>query len=105
MKTKKLTVKVQGVIIDISGSPSITGAENSCGVYRPLISQIILDTSLKKDRQGEVLVHEIFEVIRNLQCMQINHNEMSALTTAFHQVLVDNPKLFGKIILGKPILE
>lgn len=54
------------------------------------------DKNIPLSQQEDTLLHEIFEAIRDLTCVTIDHATLSVIATVLYQVLRDNNLDFRK---------
>jgi len=71
--------------------------EGTAGTCRTQALEIEIDDAIPVSAQEEALVHEIIEAINYHYELELEHNKITVLGAALHQVLAENPHLtFGQ---------
>ena len=58
--------------------------------------KIWIDTTVHQQQQEETLIHEIIETIDTMCELNLEHPDMSVLSTSLYQVLKENKLTFGE---------
>jgi len=69
---------------------SLTGNEGN-GCYR--LGKIIISSECCKERQEHTLFHEIMEIINDHQELQLPHQMISSISTAWYAIFKENDLL------------
>lgn len=97
MDLKKIKkIKIGGHQYELIAKDGTTATEGSIGACYITALKISIDTAVPQSLQNEVLMHEIIEAINHNHELELEHDQITSLSTALHQVFVDNPQLCFK---------
>ncbi len=82
-------VKIGGLIFDVNYD-SIAADRDVFGEISFMQQKITIDSGIKPDKQEETLIHEIVEAINSSYAIGLEHDKLTVLAYALHQVLKDN---------------
>lgn len=74
---------------------------NGGGECAPAALRICIDPNLPPTRQGENLLHEIFEALKYHLALEMPHDKLSACSEGLFAVMQDNRELFTEKIIGR----
>jgi len=94
------SVKVGAFIIAVNRDPFLMASREAYGEYHPSKLEIVLDTNLNKQKEGETLLHEMLEAIDAIYDIELDHHKLSLMATALHQVVIENPNIFKELRNG-----
>lgn len=92
-------VRILGTDMPITISATLLEDE-ALGTYSPVRAEIEIYRDVTPQNAGEILVHEILEAISYKLELKLKHQQISAVASALHQAMRDNPHLFGRIAGG-----
>lgn len=87
------TVKIGGHIYQVKTSSTLARDSDVHGSSCGNALEITIDTTIPKQNQESVLLHEIIEQINYRYELRLEHRQISVLESAIYQVIRDNPDL------------
>jgi hypothetical protein len=88
-------VKIGGKIYEVSftnltsGSNKIYGGQSA--IFRHWIK---IQCDMPQAQKEETFLHEMIELIGEMNDLQLNHTQVSTLSNSLYQVIVDNEEIF-----------
>ena len=80
-----------------------TWAESGMGrCYLPKL-EILINKEMSPDIQGSTLIHELMHMIADMHSIEINEQQIDALTLGIYSFIKENPKMIDNIIKGKSL--
>lgn len=67
--------------------------DNNLGTHSGTFLKIWLETNMSLSMQEDVFFHELVEAINFQYNIELNHHQVSLVSSAFYQVLTDNQML------------
>lgn len=87
-------IKMGGYTIQVEQVHDLMNDRQELGVYYPRTQTINMDADCTDQLKDEILIHELLEAIKFHYNLELEHHELSIISTVLHQVLRDNKLVF-----------
>jgi hypothetical protein len=84
--------------------PITEGSSADCGAYDPTTGRIQVAPGMSPSVQGTIALHEITEAINDHLELRLKHRQVTAISQAFYEMIVNNPEFIIGLIARKPIM-
>lgn len=88
-------IKIGGYIVSVEFVNNLMTDWQHNGEYHPRIQTIKIDKDCSEQQKEETFLHELLEAITSIYDIQLEHRDLSLLAIVLHQVIKDNPGIFG----------
>lgn len=89
-------VKVGGIVFSVKYD-NIAADRDFFGEISFIKQTITIDSTIQPGKQEETFLHEIIEAINANYAIGLEHDKLTVLAFAMHQVLKDNALQFGDL--------
>lgn len=84
------SLKIGGLTIKVEQVNNLASNRDKFGEFSFIEQKITIDGSLPEDKKEETLLHEIIEALNGYYSLNLEHDKISVLGFALHQVLKEN---------------